>query len=269
MGESVSHYVFHRMDFHSFALLHARACVARVLSFMGITIFAAVIVASLDHLTAAEESPFFIEGYAGRLSVVPGESIAFHTSTSAPKFSAEIARIGAKEERVWSQKDIPGRAHPVPDNASSAGCGWPEAFRVPVDRTWPSGYYVARFRIEDRGGVWTQRGRRTAESEAWFVVRDAAPGTKTKILLQLCSNTYNAYNNWGGFSLYAYNGLAKNQGHRVSFERPPASQFSRWELPFVDLGGEERLHARLRGELGPRISSRDSRFLPARAQRGP
>ena len=42
-----------------------------------------------------------------------------------------------------------------------------------------------------------------------------------------------AYNNWGGFSLYAYNGKEKRQGHRVSFDRPAASQFLNWEHPFV------------------------------------
>jgi hypothetical protein len=52
-------------------------------------------------------------------------------------------------------------------------------------------------------------------------------------LIQLCTNTYNAYTNYGGFSLYGYNAVSKNQGHRVSFERPQSSQFARWELPFV------------------------------------
>jgi len=65
----------------------------------------------------------------------------------------------------------------------------------------------------------------------FFVVKPSAPGSK--ILIQLCTNTYNAYTNYGGFSLYGYNGVSKNQGHRVSFERPQSSQFSRWELPFV------------------------------------
>ncbi len=51
--------------------------------------------------------------------------------------------------------------------------------------------------------------------------------------MQLSTNTYNAYNNWGGFSLYAYNGRAGVQGNRVSFLRPPQSQFRNWELPFV------------------------------------
>ncbi len=79
----------------------------------------------------------------------------------------------------------------------------------------------------------TQRGRRTAESDLYFVVRPKSPGSTSKILLQLSANTYNAYNNWGGFSLYAYNGRAKNQGSRVSFHRPGGSQFYNWEHAFV------------------------------------
>ena len=182
---------------------------------------------------AAEGPPLFVEGYAGQLSVAPGEEVPFHVSTSASGFSVEILRLGASNETVWRGADLPGRAHPVPENASSHGCGWPVAFRVPVGADWRSGYYVARFRISDSGGAWTHRGRRTAESEAWFVVRSATPGSRTRILLQLSANTYNAYNNWGGFSVYAYNSRDQNQGHRVSVERPGGSLFSNWEQPFV------------------------------------
>jgi len=178
--------------------------------------------------------PFFIEGYAGQLSVAPGEEVPLHVSTSASQFAVEIVRLGATNEVVWTRRDIPGRSHPIPDNASSHGCRWPETIRVPVPTGWRSGYYLVRFRIQDNGGPWTHRNRRIAESEAWFVVRSAEPGKHTKILLQLSANTYNAYNNWGGFSLYSYNGLGQNQGNRVSFERPGGSQFANWEQPFIE-----------------------------------
>ena len=74
------------------------------------------------------------------------------------------------------------------------------------------------------------------------MVRSARPGRDTKILLQLCTNTYNAYNNWGGSSLY---GGPKGPARRVSFERPyvgfvPGDRFTsrysgwrNWEQPFV------------------------------------
>jgi len=88
-------------------------------------------------------------------------------------------------------------------------------------------------RARDDGGKYTHRGPRTAEASCFFIVRAAEPGKGSRVLLQLSTNTYNAYNNWGGFSLYAYNGLAGVQGNRVSFHRPPSSQYGSWEQPFV------------------------------------
>jgi hypothetical protein len=177
--------------------------------------------------------PLFIEGYAGRVSCRPGETVGLHISTTAPTFAVEIARLGAKREVVFTKADVPGRESPVPENASSHGCGWPALVEVPVDDAWRSGYYEVILRAADRGGKYTGRGRRTAESSCYFIVRPATPGATSPILLQLSTNTYNAYNNWGGTSLYAYNGRAGAQGHRVSFLRPPSSQFGRWEQPFV------------------------------------
>jgi len=194
-------------------------------------IIALILVVSSLH--AADPVPLIIEGYAGQRSASQGEDIPIHVSTTAAKFEIEVARLGATREIVWKKSDVPGAAQPVPEDASAMGCRWPESVRVPVGADWKSGYYEVVFRAADAGGKWTHRGSRTATSSAWFIVRQAKPSSTSKILLQLCTNTYNAYNNWGGFSVYAYNSLSNNQGHRVSFERPGPSQFSRWELPFV------------------------------------
>ncbi|WP_395739258.1 N,N-dimethylformamidase beta subunit family domain-containing protein [Prosthecobacter sp.] len=182
---------------------------------------------------ATEPTPLFIEGYASLRSIAQGEEIGMHVSTTAAKYEIEVARLGVTREVVWKKADVPGAAYAVPEDASANGCRWPESVRVPCGEKWKSGYYEVVFRAADVGGKWTHRGKRTAESSAWFIVREAKPGTSSKILMQLCTNTYNAYNNWGGFSVYAYNSLSSNQGHRASFERPGPSQYSRWELPFV------------------------------------
>jgi hypothetical protein len=109
-----------------------------------------------------------------------------------------------------------------------------------VPATWQSGYYLATLKARDEGGAFTRRNRRSAEGELCFVVRAAQPGRETKILLQLSTNTYNAYNNWGGHSLYSYHDRDGIQGHRVSFERPPLARFFRtWELPFVEWAERE------------------------------
>ncbi len=181
-----------------------------------------------------DSPPIFIEGYAGRTSYAPGEEVTFHVSTSAPTFDVRITRWGAAHEQVWTNPEpLPGQAHAIPENASSHGCGWPASFRLKIPEDWRSGYYHVVFRAADRGGKFTHRGRRTAESSCFFVLRPAKPGANTRILIQLAVNTYNAYNNWGGFSLYAYHGRGGNQGHRVSFQRPPESLYGLWEQPFV------------------------------------
>jgi hypothetical protein len=144
-----------------------------------------------------------------------------------------IDRIGAQTKRVWEQKDLKAGDYPIPDKASSDGCQWPESFELKIPEDWSSGYYQATLTATDRGGAYVHRGTRTATSTLFFVVRSANPGQTSRILLQLSTNTYNAYTNWGGHSLYSYHDRDGLQGHRVSFDRPLSSQFNNWELPFV------------------------------------
>ena len=168
----------------------------------------------------------FVDGYTGRLSYAPGEEVSFHVSTSAETFDVEISRLGKEREVVWSRSGIEGTQHPIPENASSHGCAWPATFRLTIPADWRSGSYTVLLKVRDRGGKFIHRNRRTAESDAFFVVRSAQPGRDSKILLQLATNTYNAYNKWGGSSLYAFQGRGNLQGHRVSFQRPMlTSQF--------------------------------------------
>ena len=180
-----------------------------------------------------ETSALYIDGYTHQLSYAPGEEIEFRVSTSAAHYSLEIARLGATREVVFSQAELPGAAHPIPENASSHGCGWPTSFTLAVPQTWQSGYYEGTLRATDNGGTYVYRNRRTAESTLFFIVRPAKPAANTPILLQLSTNTYNAYNNWGGFSLYGYHGQSQLQGNRISFDRPAVGIFKQWELPFI------------------------------------
>ncbi len=167
----------------------------------------------------------FVFGYANKLSCVPGEEISFHLSSTAPAVRMTIERRGAKDETVFEQKDIACSVQPIPDRASSHGCGWPASFTMAVPDAWRSGCYIATVTPMDGDG----KARQTIQ----FVVRSANPGKETRILLQLSTNTYNAYTNWGGHSLYSYHDRDGLQGHRVSFDRPLQSQYENWERPFV------------------------------------
>jgi hypothetical protein len=194
----------------------------------------AVLFASEAVLRAEQEPrPLYIEGYTDQVSYVPGEEVAFHVSTSATEFSMRIARVGAQSEPVFREHEIPGTDAPVKENASAEGCDWPVAFRIRIPQEWRSGYYEVTLNVSDRGGRFIRRNRRTAEAKLFFVLRALQPGRDAKILLQLTTNTYNAYNNWGGHSFYSYHDENSLQGHRISFNRPLAGFYRAWEQPFV------------------------------------
>lgn len=145
-----------------------------------------------------------VEGYCGALSVAPGQTITLHVSSRSPHFDVQIHRWGADRQPVWEARDVPGFDHPTPGDADSHGCDWPSAITVPVGDAWRSGFYLVTLTARDAPAD-------RAVGHAGFVVR--AGRQRAGALLVLATNTYNAYNTWGGCSLYT-------GGTRVSFARP-------------------------------------------------
>ncbi len=194
---------------------------------------------------AADAKPPAFEGYTNPMSCLPGEEVEFHISTPLPKYSLDVIRIGAKDEVVWTKDDIPGGVLEVvnesglPGNASMRGTGWPVTLKLRVGKNWKSGYYRVVLKGEpaspksdepfDPHKVITSRPSRLL---MFFVVRSPNPGRDAKILLQLTTNTLQAYNGWGGSSLYS-----GPRYPRVSFNRPiiacPWSGSVYWAWPFI------------------------------------
>ena len=145
-----------------------------------------------------------VEAYCGALSCAPGETMTLHVSSRADRYDIAIHRWGPELELMWSAADLIGEEQPVPDDADSNGCGWPVSVTIPIDDAWRSGFYLVT--LSPRGA--SPAGDR---GYAGFVVR--AGQHRASALLVLATNTYNAYNSWGGRSLYT-------GGSRVSFARP-------------------------------------------------
>jgi len=145
-----------------------------------------------------------VEAYCDQLSVEPGRSLGLHVACRTDRYSIEIHRWGATRELVWSADDLAGIDHPVPADADANGCDWPVAVSVPIGSQWRSGFYLVTLIAKG-----APSGRDTGY--AAFVVRRGE--RQKRALLVLATNTYNAYNSWGGKSLYT-------GGHRVSFARP-------------------------------------------------
>jgi hypothetical protein len=145
-----------------------------------------------------------VTGYCWPQSVDPGGVVGMHLSSAGARpVSIEVARVGVDRHVVWSDT-VEAADHPTPLDASAHGCAWPAATTVVVDDHWQSGYYEVVLTIDVDG--------RTRRSHAFFVVRPTAASTNT-ILLQLATNTWHAYNDFGGRNLY-------NGGTHVSLQRP-------------------------------------------------
>jgi len=164
-----------------------------------------------------------IEGYAEAASVEPGGSLRLHVSSASPSFTVNVYRMGwyggAGARQVLELRGIPGGQRPIPKPRQQDGlieCAWPVSCRVPVGPEWVSGVYLARL-TGSRDGK---------QSFIPFVVRepDRATGTghRAPILIQCSINTWQAYNNWGGKSLYDFNSFG-GRATRVSFDRPYVS----------------------------------------------
>ena len=180
-----------------------------------------------------------IEGYPSRESVLPGQRIDFHVSTTGKTYSADVYRIGwygSKGGRlVLSLPTMKGHRWRVPKPNPSTGllvCDWPTAFSVTVPRAWTSGFYLVKLTASNRRQAYIP-----------FIVKEA-PTVHSALVLVDEIGTSEAYNWFGGKSLFtdtAYATAGKQFAHRaveVSFLRPfsenmGAGWFLSWEIHMV------------------------------------
>ncbi|PTL77678.1 N,N-dimethylformamidase beta subunit family domain-containing protein [Vitiosangium sp. GDMCC 1.1324] len=158
-----------------------------------------------------------LEVYTDTESLEAGASLGVKVSTSdeSAPITAEVFRIGyyggAGARKVWSGG--PWKAHKQPSCprdpvTSRVECSWLKTFTIPIDSSWLSGLYVVK--------IWrSDKFMRFAP----FVVRDRRAA---EILFTPNFTTYQAYNTWGGESLYAdaSRQMPAGRAWEVSFNRP-------------------------------------------------
>lgn len=128
--------------------------------------------------------------YTNTLSVRPGERFTLHASSAAGPCRLEIARVGAERKTVLARDGIEVGNHPTPPNADRDGCNWPAALELTVG-DWQSGYYDIT--LTDAKG---------ASAHHFVVVKPPKDKRTAKAALVLSTNTYHAYNWWGGANAY-------------------------------------------------------------------
>ncbi len=166
-----------------------------------------------------------IEGYTSQLSALRGEAISFHVSTQPAQgyrilvyrlgwYAGVGARLVACLPACSGAQEL-GAPQPTPAPDPSTGeviARWPVTDTLTIDPAWTSGYYLAQL-------VLTTGPELGRCYPVFFVVREA-PGRAAEYLVQVPVNTWEAYNGWGGKSLYRFNSTQGVPANRVSFDRP-------------------------------------------------
>ncbi|MEM9610261.1 MAG: N,N-dimethylformamidase beta subunit family domain-containing protein [Actinomycetota bacterium] len=144
-------------------------------------------------------------GYCWPQSVEPGGSVGLHVSSPGGQpVDVTATRIGGTITEVWSAH-VDADEQGIPPDVAARGCDWPSSVTIEVGDDWASGYYEVVIAGELRG--------KRRESHAFFVVRPVVGAPTGRALLALSTNTWHAYNDWGGPNLYT-------GGVEVSMQRP-------------------------------------------------
>jgi hypothetical protein len=187
-----------------------------------------------------------MEVYGSATSVDAGATIEFHGSCGEPgmgpdsvAFTVGVARVGAPSFSDAGSGMAPA-APRFPDRFYERGCSWPVIYRLAVPLMARSGAYSAQFRAEDGSAATVS-----------FVVKAAAMPA-ARILVVFPTATAQAYNGWGGWSLYDFPESGIRRSPRISFDRPgdwsaaqDSGAFVRWLerfVPPVDYGSSIDLH---------------------------
>ena len=180
-----------------------------------------------------------IEGYV-LPDAAPGDTVTFHVSTDPPApYRILIHRIGwyggAGSRLVACLPSCDGQASgqtepiPRPTPEGLVDAGWPASQTLVVPTDWTSGYYAVHF-------VLTGGPHAGEMHPGWLVVREVTTASRAPILVIAPSLTWQAYNGWGGGSVYGFNSPHGQHAAKVSFDRPydrTVRGDNSWELPLV------------------------------------
>ena len=156
-----------------------------------------------------------IRGFASATSIDRSGTVDVRVSTEAPDWRLEAFRMGwyggVGARLIWQSESVKGLAQPeaVLDPAVGTWTApWETNLQVTADDSWPPGMYLLKL-IASNGGL----------SYVPLVIRDDA--NAAALLIQSSVTTWQAYNQWGGKSLYD-DVTTGNKGRAdvVTFDRP-------------------------------------------------
>ena len=186
--------------------------------------------------------PSTLDGYADRVSALPGERVTLYVSCDTASFHVEAYRMGwyggLGGRLLWRSPTVPGVVQPPPvftPGINMVECHWNPSASFTVGRNWPPGDYLLK--LSAAGGQ---------QRYIPLVVRDDA--SRAAFVIQNSVTTWQAYNTWGGYSQYFGAGHTfATRSRVVSFDRPYESQ---WAYGAADFVGNELPLVMLAERLG-------------------
>ncbi|MBV8479604.1 MAG: hypothetical protein JOY72_04800 [Actinobacteria bacterium] len=164
-----------------------------------------------------------IQVYGTQIGGLPGDAINLHVSTAyhyrilvyrlgwyAGAGAREVACLPSCSTDEQGTLQLPPPAQTPPALGPPIRANWPVTDTLQTDPSWTSGYYLVE-------AVLTTGHFAGSVGTTFFILREPPSATPSQILVQVPVNTWEAYNAWGGKSLYDFTGTRMDV---VSFERP-------------------------------------------------
>lgn len=155
-----------------------------------------------------------IEGYFNVTSAQRGETVTLYASTIAPSFTIEAYRMGWYQglggRRVWTSPPVEGKqqaAAVLIPTTNTYEARWAPSTTVPITEEFPDGSYLFKLVASTGQQRWVPLTVRNDASTATYVIENAV-------------SSWQAYNHWGGCSLYNCQGGKGERSKMVSFDRP-------------------------------------------------
>ncbi len=180
-----------------------------------------------------------VEGFAGRASVAAGEAFPLYLHSLDGPVTVQAFRFGwyggAGARLVWTSSPVSRVDQPAPQYDGTtrtwSAANWTPSLTVPTTE-WPPGVFVLR--VSASSG---------AANLVPLTVR--APSAQGAVILLNANTTWQAYNHWGGTSLYRGATGFTDRAYAVSFDRPIG-----YGQGAGDLTGNEAPLVRLAEKLG-------------------
>ncbi|MES2016560.1 MAG: N,N-dimethylformamidase beta subunit family domain-containing protein [Pseudomonadota bacterium] len=153
-----------------------------------------------------------IEGYSQRVSVAAGAVLPLYVHAPSQRFSLQVIRYGARAEALFLDPCITGFAQDYRADAHEHGARWHVSYMLAIAPHWRSGLYAARLTDPDGSSF-----------DITFIVRNGGLPAAGALAVLASTNTWQAYNDWGGASLYHStldDGLERPNAFIVHSQRP-------------------------------------------------